>query len=432
MKTTLLILTLFGLFQSTHAQVINPDSVFFWEKATLQIGKNWQKWTGDLKEQENTGFVCRASTGYWADTRDKFASMVSVNMQGGYKWHFLEGGIKLSQTVASLGTDNWSVSTFTTPISPVTPTTTFYYYNRPTNQGIQSAWLYTGIHFPIAKVPFFMQFGLGKMSRPTNNFNSFKVYYTDGSTQWAGIAPPITTTSRRSALLSVGASKGMFFGAIDYATGPYLDFFGNASSKLRFTNLHIGVQMAAGATPTHKDMSISGPDRHKKVHIGLSYYINAIASKNTATSNGNQIELGIQYSREWRIQAAYQWWNVAYGNQKALPSEADLLDAGGFIPLSNPLSGVKNTTLRFVREIRPDQPVHGELSVGGGWYRRRSDYFQFPGSYDKYNYGGLVIGGGLRYRILHSQLLIHKIIESVNYFPFYLEWSTGVRVSFGG
>ena len=432
MRTTLLILSLLGLTQALHAQVINPDSVFFLEKASLQLGKNWQKWTGDLKSQENTGFVWRASTGYWADTRDRFASMVSVNMQGGYKWHFLEGGIKLSQTVAPLGTDNWSVSTFTTPISSVTPTTTSFYYFRPTNQGIQSAWVYTAIHFPIAKVPFYIQFGLGKMSRPTNNFNSFKVYYTDGSTRWAGTAPAITTTSRRSALLSLGASKGIFFGAIDYATGPRLEFFSNSSNKLRFTNLHLGIQMATGATRTHKDMSLSGPNRNKKVHIGLSYYINAIANKNTATSNGDQIELGIQCNREWRIQAAYQWWNVAYGNQKALPSEAELINAGGFFQLSNPLSGIKSTTIRVVRELRPDLPVHGEISAGGGWYRRRSEYYLFPRGYSTSNYAGLSIGGGIRYRILHSQLLLHKIVDSESYIPFFLEWSTGVRVSFGG
>ena len=224
----------------------------------------------------------------------------------------------------------------------------------------------------------------------------------------------------------------MFFGAIDYATGPRLEFFSNSSNKLRFTNLHLGIQMATGATRTHKDMSLSGPNRNKKVHIGLSYYINAIANKNTATSNGDQIELGIQCNREWRIQAAYQWWNVAYGNQKALPSEAELINAGGFFQLSNPLSGIKSTTIRVVRELRPDLPVHGEISAGGGWYRRRSEYYLFPRGYSTSNYAGLSIGGGIRYRILHSQLLLHKIVDSESYIPFFLEWSTGVRVSFGG
>lgn len=423
---------IFGFAQSFQAQIINQDSVFFLEKATLQLGKNWQQWTGDLKSRENCGFLWRASTGYWADTRNNFASMVSATLEGSYKWHFLEAGIKCSQTVAPLGTDNWSVSTFITPISSVTPSTTIYYYSRPTNQGIQAAWLYTGVHFPIAKVPFFIQFGLGKMTRPVNNFSSIKVYYTDGSSRWAGTTSANVTTSRRSAMLSLGFSKGMFFGAMDYATGPPLEFLpGFSNNKLRFTNLRMGLQMTTGATRTHKDMNISGPRQHKKAHIAISYYINALANKNTATSSGNQIELGVQCSNEWRIQAAWQLWNVAYGNKKELPSEEELLNSGGFFQLSNPLSGIKNRSLRMIREIQPEHPIHGHISAGGGWYQQRSDYYLFPGGYLTSDYAGLSLGGGISYRILNTQLLLHKIVGSNNYIPFYVEWSTGISVSFG-
>lgn len=410
------------------AQLVSPDSVFFLERKSLQYGDNWRKWTGDLKSNTNTGFVWRISTGYWSDMRQNLANVVPVTLDGAWKWHFLETGLRLTRTVAPVGTD----IDFFSPTSSVITAATAYPRPLESNMHTQGAWWYAGVNLPIGGIPIHFQYGRGVISRPMSNLGTVRLYYSDGKTRWVTTnTGPVPVHRRGSNMLNLGFSKGAFFGGVQYASGPGPDTSTYSNTRrMRFANVHIGLQMSTGATAVHPDRNIRSKTTFRRFDFGISSFTNILASRYSTSSIGLQAHAGWHFNSAWSMTLTHQWSNTPRGYSFDV-SKVRPIFSSSFEPLYNKLALRKASLVSFSRAWNRMSALYWYATGGGGLYRYsayRGLYIggSAPAYYDDWVMGAM-LGGGFRYRWIFSQVLMHGVWDETPYF--YGEWSIGAKLS---
>jgi hypothetical protein len=396
------------------AQGINSDSVFFLERKTLAFSKDWRAWTGDMNSLENSGFIWRIGTGGMAAQNDNNAAFIPFKLEGGYKFHFLEMTVSHIRTGLAIGVDRFS-------LIPSVGFSSGYRVIMPEFSRVRGNSVNLGIHFPVFKVPFTFQYGLGVMVFPSNTGIAKNYPSDDKFPEWTSSGGGVDYRKPYH-LFALRCSNGpLWLGVTSYnAYSPGRTLTGTTQGA-RFVNLEFGIQMSAGDGKALNDMKIKAKPLNSRLKLGVSQVVNFLAERESVSTSGYAIDLGVQFNDKYGLLLSYQIRGRTHGEKLLTPytTNKDFSDYQFWY-------GNKRAHLSLQRVFGTEKNTQLVLAGGATWFRLYERDIDFNLK-SEHTFGGH-LGLVYQYRYIHTGIKLCKYYKSA--YPLYLEWNTGIALSF--
>lgn len=413
----------------TFGQIYDKDSIFILERKALEFGKII---TGKSKS-ELTGFTWRISTGYvnqqtGLDYYYNPAGATSLSLEFGFRSQFLEAGFRHFRTVSAFGVDHPYYTGSGVPGVVAS-------YSIPTLSGLISNMGTATIHIPIKKVPLFINFGVGHSVFKFSDKNISQVFYGDGTSKYIYTPSTFFIPSKIKALtttLGLGFSKGPFLAGLEWwqLLGKK-DTFGTRY-KNNLQVMYAGVQMNTSQTRKSRQIKHSETVKQKRVALGVNK-LTFIApfKKYSGTGTGWSADISVNIKKRGAILGSFQFKSNSHGYPKHIPDPSNPFEVYG----NNPAGEIGRHLLYAGTLLNPKNAFQVYTYYGAGYYfstRKDPDFIIdpiiLPSGADLFERsGGVVMGTGIQYKYIHSQILLHKTFRS---YKAILEWNLGGRMLF--
>lgn len=408
-----------------YGQTYNIDTTSIPEPNSLEPGKPSKK--------EWNGFTWHISTGYFSQVLDENsyyypAAVLPYAIEFGYRMHFLEVGFRHFRTASGFGTD-YPYGTGVGGGPNILES-----YRLPALTGLVANMGTARIHIPVKKVPVSFNFGAGNaVFRFSDNFIS-QVFYDDGSIKYVDNSGAIINSSLVKAFaytFGLNISKGPFFCGVEwwYLRGEKDAFGSRYTNKMQ--NMHVGLQMNTSQNRKTTRTKNTAPLKRKRLALGISSLASiAPFQKYSGTGSGISVDASVNLGKRTAILGSFQVKSSLHGFNK-IPG-GHYYEEGGY----NPAGQIGRHLVFAGTLLNPKNEFQVYAYYGGGYYFATQqqevpiiDPFPIRPYITKTfkKSGGVVIGSGIQYKYLHSQVLLHNTFSS---YPAILEWNLGGRILF--